>query len=112
MGNIAQIEIVRTFISEAIQGRVLAAAVVLSQVISNVPAAVMLSSFTDEYKNLILGTDIGGLGTLIASLASLISFKLYAQRTTADKKLYMMVFTAINVLFLAVLMIAAGLIIR
>ncbi|MGN0711935.1 MAG: SLC13 family permease [Anaerovoracaceae bacterium] len=108
VGNIAQIEPVREAVSGFIQGRELAASVLLSQLISNVPAAVMLSSFTEDYRSLILGTDIGGLGTLIASLASLISFKLYAQRAAADKKLYMLVFTAVNVLFLAILMIAAG----
>ena len=107
VGNISQIETVRFWVSDIIQGRVLISSILLSQVISNVPAAVMLSSFTDDYKSLILGTDIGGLGTLIGSLASLISFKIYSQRKTANKKLFLGAFTGINVVFLIILVAAA-----
>lgn len=85
--------------------RELETAVILSQLISNVPAAVMLSGFTDNTNAIIVGTDLGGLGTLIASLASLISFKAYAASENADVKKYLGVFTGMNIIFLAVLYI-------
>lgn len=107
VGNIGQIDFVGREISRIIQGSELFSAIVLSQIISNVPAAVMLSSFTENYKALILGTDIGGLGTLIASLASLISFKIYSQKKNSDKKRYLVIFTAINLLFLVILIVVA-----
>ena len=68
-----------------------------SQVISNVPAAILLSGFTGNYLPLLVGVNIGGLGTLIASLASLISYKLYANQPCAEKGKYMLTFTAYNV---------------
>ncbi len=67
----------------------------------------MLSSFTDNYRGLILGTDIGGLGTLVASLASLISFKFYSLTENAEKGRYIAVFTVINVIFISVLIVFA-----
>lgn len=75
-----------------------------SQVISNVPACLLLSPFTQDAKALALGVDLGGLGTLIASLASLISFRLYGASEGARKGRYFAVFTALNLLFLAVLL--------
>lgn len=107
VGNVGQIEMISREISQIIQGNEFFAAIALSQIISNVPAAVMLSSFTENNKDLILGTDIGGLGTLIASLASLISFKIYSQRKNSDKKRYLVIFTAINLLFLVILIVVA-----
>ena len=65
--------------------------------------AVMLSGFTDNFKALILGTDVGGLGTLIASLASLITYKSYANSSAPDTKKFIRIFTLMNVIFLAVL---------
>ena len=78
-GNIGNIEPVKNYLSLLIENHELIYSVVLSQVLSNVPTAVLLSNFTENYKALIVGTNVGGLGTLVASLASLISFKLYAQ---------------------------------
>lgn len=66
----------------------------------------LLSGFTDNYKALLYGVNIGGLGTLIASLASIISYKFYAEMKDARKGKYMAVFTAYNVVFFVVLMIA------
>ena len=74
-----------------------------SQVISNVPAAVLLAGFTSDWKGLLLGVDVGGLGTLIASLASLISFKLYCATPGARAGKYLLWFTAANVAALVVL---------
>lgn len=73
------------------------------QIISNVPAAVMLSGFTADYKNLLLGVSIGGLGTLIASMASLISFKAYTKVQGANVIRYLCEFSLANVLLLTVL---------
>ena len=81
---------------------------VVSQVISNVPAALLLSGFTDQGVSLLIGTNLGGLGTLIASMASLISYKYAAKEFPALKGKYLAHFTAMNVLFLAVLLLAAA----
>ena len=97
VGNIARIEAVREFFSGILSGRELVVSVLLSQVISNVPAAVMLSGFTDNGTALLLGVDIGGLGTIIASLASLISFQFYRQSEGAQSGRYMLVFTEVSV---------------
>lgn len=107
VGNIARIEPVRLFFSAVMQGRELIVSALLSQVISNVPAAVMLSGFTENAKALLLGVDIGGLGTPVASLASLISYQLYSRSKTADNKRYMLVFSAVNFVLLIILLIFA-----
>ncbi len=82
---------------------------VCSQVISNVPACLLLSPFTAEPAALMLGVNLGGLGTLVASLASLISFKLYSAASGARKGRFMLVFTGLNIAFLAVLLMQAWL---
>ena len=73
--------------------------------ISNVPAALLLSGFTENFPALIKGTNLGGLGTLIASLASLISYKYYVRTPGSRKGRYLLVFTGYNALFLAVLLL-------
>ena len=75
--------------------------------ISNVPAAVLLSGFTDNGKALVLGTDIGGLGTLIASMASLISFKLYTGKYKENRGRYLGWFTFVNIIYLFLLLTVA-----
>ena len=104
IGNIARIDIIKNAVINIIWGRELIVSVLSSQVISNVPAAVMLSSFTDNYRGLILGTNIGGLGTLIASLASLISFKIYSRQKDCNIKGYIALFTAVNIIFILILL--------
>ena len=84
-------------------------AVASSQIISNVPAAVLLSGFTDNWRELLLGVDIGGLGTPVASLASLITLKLYLRSPGARPARYLAVFTAWNAALLAVLLAAVWL---
>lgn len=78
-----------------------------SQVISNVPACLLLAPFTQNTPALMLGVNIGGLGTIVASLASLISFRLYGAADGARKSLFMGVFTALNLLFLAAMLLLA-----
>ncbi len=103
IGNMGNIPAVRQFLEQIIFGRELITGILASQCISNVPAAILLSGFTQNYHPLLLGVNIGGLGTLIASLASLISYKFYAASEGASKGTYMVYFTGMNVLFSAVL---------
>lgn len=104
VGNIARIEAVSSFFSRILDGRELIVSAVLSQFISNVPAAVMLAEFTDRGTQLLLGVDIGGFGTIIASLASLISFQLYRRDEGAETGRYFLVFTVINFALLGLLL--------
>ncbi len=101
--NIKQIPTVNEFLLNIINGRVFVVGLLTSQIISNVPASLLLSGFTTEYKSLILAVDVGGLGTLIASLASLISFKLYASCKYAKPGKYFIQFTLWNVVYLLIL---------
>jgi Na+/H+ antiporter NhaD/arsenite permease-like protein len=109
VGNVGQIPWFRETVTSLIQGREILGAVILSQGMSNVPAAVVLAPFVEDPAALILGVNVGGLGTLIASLASVISFKLYSGRTGSRKVLYIAVFSGINFLllglFLAILLL-------
>lgn len=91
------------FLESMVSGNEMMTGLVTSQVISNVPAAILLSGFTGSYGALIVGVNIGGLGTLIASMASLISFKYYAKQKGAKIGKYLGIFTLLNLLFLIVL---------
>ncbi len=102
VGNISRIPQVEVSLKLFVEPRPYLATVFASQVISNVPAAVMLSSFTGEYQVLLAGVSAGGCGTLIASMASLISYKLFV-REGGWKGRYLFVFTLLNLLFLAVM---------
>ena len=104
VGNIARVEAVSGFFSQILEGRELIVSVALSQVISNVPAAVMLSGFTENGAELLLGVNLGGLGTIIASLASLISFQFYRKSEGARSGRYLLSFTLVSVVLLAVLL--------
>ena len=110
VGNIARIGAVSDFFQKILDGREILVAVGLSQIISNVPAAVMLAGFTDNGKALLLGVDIGGLGTMIASLASLISFQIYRKDAKAQTGRYFAVFSVINFALLALLLVVQFLI--
>ncbi|MGN0642755.1 MAG: SLC13 family permease [Huintestinicola sp.] len=103
VGNIKNVPAVHDYISQLISGREFESAVVCSQIISNVPTAVMLSAFTDNFRALILGTNVGGLGTLVASLASLISYKLYICSDNSSPKKYISFFTILNIIFLIII---------
>lgn len=102
-GNLARLQSVDRLLRSLLEGREYLTAVLASQIISNVPAALLLSGFTNHARDLLLGVDIGGLGTPIASLASLISLKLYARSGGARVGKYMAVFTLINILLLLIL---------
>lgn len=108
-GNIERIPAVSAFLRSLVEDRELLLGTVLSQCISNVPAALLLSGFTENVRPLLYGVNIGGLGTLIASLASVISFRLYGNSKDAKKGAYMKAFTLSNLLFLLVLYGAASL---
>ena len=103
VGNMQNISFISEMLQKLLQGRELLVAIGASQIISNVPAAMLLSGFTSDYKALLYGVDVGGLGTLIASLASLISYKFYANSKGAEKGRYLLVFTLFNLAFLLVL---------
>lgn len=106
-GNLGRVGGVRIFLQALLDRSTLLTAVATSQVISNVPAAVLLSGFTDQWRAMLEGVNIGGLGTPIASLASLITLKLYLRRPGANALKFLGVFTAANVIGLAVLLAAA-----
>ena len=102
-GNLARIEAVDTLLRSLLSGREYLTALLASQVISNVPAALLLSGFTTNGKALLLGVNIGGLGTPIASLASLISLKLYSHSDDARMGRFLLEFMAANLLLLLLL---------
>lgn len=108
VGNVGRIEMVSTALTQLIDGHELAVAVIASQALSNVPAAILLSGFTSNFAALIVGTNLGGLGTLIASMASLISYKQVALVLPREKGRYFMLFTVWNIAFLAVLAVLAA----
>ena len=108
-GNLARIEAVSRWLRGLMSGREYLVSLLTSQIISNVPAALLLSGFTDNAQALLLGVNVGGLGTPIASLASLISLKLYAHSEHAHPGRYLLVFTLVNLLLLALLSLARGL---
>lgn len=106
IGNIKRIPAIHQLLLQIIKGHEVGLSILLSQFISNVPCAILCSGFTDQTASLIIGTNLGGLGTLIASMASLISFKQYGFTAQAKRGKYILVFTVANVLFLAVMLLA------
>lgn len=105
IGNMKQISLVHELISKLLVHHEVLMGIGASQIISNVPAAILLSGFTDDYSALLIGVNLGGLGTLIASLASLISFKFYTNSNGSDTKRFLGIFTLYNVIFLGVLFV-------
>ena len=103
IGNLKNIPAVSAALSALVVGRELPAGVLLSQIISNVPAAMLLSGFSQNYVALLYGVNLGGLGTLIASMASMISYKVYSVTDHAQIGKYLAIFTGLNVAFLALL---------
>ena len=105
IGNIGRIPVFRDFLQEVISGKEMITAVLCSQIMSNVPAALLLTGFTDNIRMLIIGTNLGGLGTLIASMASLISFKFIQREDKNVNGTYIATFTVANVVFLICLLV-------
>ena len=107
VGNLKRIPLVSEALISVVEGRELLTGILVSQVMSNVPAAILLSGFTDHIQPLLTGVNLGGLGTLIASLASLISYKIVTREYPQSRGKFMKVFTFWNVLFLALLFMEA-----
>ena len=105
IGNMGRIESFCQFLRGILSGNEKIVAVLSSQIISNVPAALLLSGFSNNWRALIIGTNLGGLGTLIASMASLISYKQLAAEYPERKGTYLLLFTAANVVMLGVLLL-------
>ncbi len=103
-GNMARIEAVRKLFSILLSKSTLLFSTISCQVISNVPSAILLSQFTDNYRDLLIGVNIGGVGTLIASLASLITFREYTLHNPQKTRQYIIMFSVINFSFLAILL--------
>lgn len=100
IGNLGNVQAISDFLKKIVVGNEVLAGVAASQVFSNVPAALLLSGFTDNARALLVGVNLGGLGTIIASMASLISFKLAVKENIKTGR-YMLFFTAVNLIFLA-----------
>jgi len=98
IGNISNIQIVKIYLKGflKLQHMTYFSSIVLSQVVSNMPCAILVSSFTSNWKELLLGVDIGGMGTIIASLASLISYKIYVKENKDKSKAYLKKFNLYN----------------
>jgi len=111
-GNLARIPAVSQFFSGLLPMNTLLFGILSCQCISNVPSAVLLSHFTTDYASLLPAVNIGGLGTLIASLASLITFSEYKKHNPEQTKKYIVMFTAINFGFMAVLFVVQSLILK
>lgn len=107
IGNMGRIPAMRDAIVSILAGREMIVSFLCSQIISNVPAAVLLSGFTDQWEALLFGVNIGGLGTLIASMASLISYKFFVQANEKAKGKYLKHFTIMNILFAIPLLVVA-----
>lgn len=108
-GNVARLDAVNTVMSALLERDTLLVSVLSCQCISNVPSAILLSQFTTDYPALLLGVNIGGTGTLIASLASLITFNEFRLLHPEQTKKYLAIFTAANVAFLVIMTLAAKL---
>ncbi|HWR19931.1 MAG TPA: SLC13 family permease [Clostridia bacterium] len=103
VGNLARIEPIHAFLSRITEKNTLLTSILTSQATSNVPAAILLSGFTDHAKELLAGVNIGGLGTLIASMASVISYKMYASVHKGQTGRYILLFSLWNLAFLILL---------
>lgn len=109
VASVKQCAPIRAWLEGMMASAPLLVSLLVSQVISNVPACLLLSPFTTETAAVMLGVNLGGLGTLVASLASLISFKLYGASESAQKGRYLLIFTVVNAAGLALMLILARL---
>ncbi len=106
IGNIKRMDVVVTTLDKVVDGHEFILSALLSQILSDVPVALLLSAMSDTYnglKEIIIGTNVGAIGTLIASMASLISFKLYSNTDQNTKGKYLLQFTIVNYVFLGLL---------
>lgn len=107
-GNMARIPAVSNLFSSLLAKNTLLVSILSCQVISNVPSAILLSQFTADYPALLLGVNIGGTGTLISSLASLITFREYTSHNPGKAGRYLLLFSVLNILFLIALTVFAS----
>ncbi len=108
IGNIKRMDVVVTTLDKVVDGHEFILSALLSQILSDVPVALLLSAMSDTYnglKEIIIGTNVGAVGTLIASMASLISFKLYSNTDKSTKGKYLLQFTIVNYVFLGLLIV-------
>jgi Na+/H+ antiporter NhaD/arsenite permease-like protein len=105
IGNLEHIPFFNSLFTKWIVGNEVVWGILSSQVISNVPAAMLLSGFSSNYEAIIVGINIGGFGTLIASMANLISFKILVRELYEFKIRYLGVFTALNIILLIILLL-------
>ena len=110
-GNMSRIDTVREIFVFLLDKSTLVVSALSCQFISNVPTAILLSRFTDNYRELLLGVNVGGCGTIISSLASLITFREYSQHNKGKAGKYLLVFSAFNFTFLIVMLLFSFLII-
>lgn len=105
IGNISSLDSIKDFMFKLLNSKdsTFFTSIILSQGISNVPATMLLSGFTDYYKELLIGVNIGGMGTLIASMASVISYKLYLKENISLSGKYIKIFTLYNLIGLAII---------
>lgn len=103
-GNMSRIDVVRDLMSSLMEQSTLIYSTISCQFISNVPSAILLSQFTDNYRELLWGVNIGGVGTLISSLASLITFREYGHHFPESRGRYVVLFLVINFIFLGILL--------
>jgi Na+/H+ antiporter NhaD/arsenite permease-like protein len=108
----ARIEVVKDFMSGLMSKNTLLFSTISCQFISNVPSAILLSQFTNNYHELLVGVNIGGTGTLIASLASLITFREYTKHNPDKVGHYIKVFSTFNFSFLIILLVFEEIIIN
>ena len=103
-GNMARIDVVRELFSALLEKSTLAVSAISCQFISNVPSAILLAQFSDNYRELLMGVNIGGCGTIISSLASLITFREYCEHNPGGGAKYLGVFSLFNFSFLAIML--------
>lgn len=101
--NLSRINSVHSILSNLVNNNTLLTAVISCQLISNVPSAILLSKFTNNYKDLLVAVNIAGCGTLISSMASVITFKTFVKEKPGQARKYLLWFTIINLLFLIIL---------
>lgn len=104
IGNLENIPYLNSLFKNSIVGNEVLWGVVSSQVISNVPSAILLSGFSTNYEAIIVGINIGGFGTLIASMANLISYKILVREHKEFKIRYLVIFSILNVVLLLILL--------
>ena len=109
-GNMARIPLVQEIFGSLMQSQPLLVSVLSCQIISNVPSAILLSQFTGDWTQILVGVNIGGVGTLISSLASLITFREYTSKTEGQTGKYILQFSLFNFGFLIILTLAEFLI--